>query len=119
MYIPSELGYGDSGSPPKIPAGSVLIFQMEILALQGSEDEYTMKLSCDALTGEKCNDKEKGYIEKIGAWDNERKVKEVARLAKVLADPSSIKSEQANWMKVRAFILDQVTEKPATEAEEL
>ena len=28
MYIPSELAYGDRGSPPKIPGGSVLIFQM-------------------------------------------------------------------------------------------
>ena len=28
MYIPSELGYGERGSPPKIPGGSVLVFQM-------------------------------------------------------------------------------------------
>jgi FKBP-type peptidyl-prolyl cis-trans isomerase FklB len=28
MYIPSELGYGDSGSPPKIAGGDVLIFTM-------------------------------------------------------------------------------------------
>ena len=26
MYIPSELGYGDSGSPPKIQGGDVLVF---------------------------------------------------------------------------------------------
>ena len=30
MYIPSELGYGDSGSPPKIPGGAPLVFPMEI-----------------------------------------------------------------------------------------
>ena len=32
MYIPSEIAYGDYGSPPKIGPGEVLIFQMEMLA---------------------------------------------------------------------------------------
>lgn len=32
LYIPSELAYGDRGSPPKIGGGAVLIFQMEIIA---------------------------------------------------------------------------------------
>lgn len=31
LYIPSELAYGDRGSPPKIPGESMLIFQMEIV----------------------------------------------------------------------------------------
>merc|ERR1712238_452464 len=35
MYIPSELGYGDRGSPPKIPGGAVLVFVMEILEIKG------------------------------------------------------------------------------------
>jgi len=35
LYIPSDLGYGDSGNPPKIPGGSVLIFVLEILEIQG------------------------------------------------------------------------------------
>ena len=43
MYIPSELGYGDRGSPPKIGGGDVLIFQMEILAIQG---ETVPALNC-------------------------------------------------------------------------
>jgi FKBP-type peptidyl-prolyl cis-trans isomerase FklB len=28
MYIPSDLGYGDRGSPPKIGGGDTLIFQV-------------------------------------------------------------------------------------------
>ena len=31
MYIPSDLAYGDRGSPPKIGGGETLIFQMEII----------------------------------------------------------------------------------------
>ena len=33
-YIPSELGYGDSGSPPKIKGGDPLVFQMEIMKIK-------------------------------------------------------------------------------------
>lgn len=30
LFIPSDLGYGEAGSPPKIPGGSELIFYVEI-----------------------------------------------------------------------------------------
>jgi len=31
LYIPSDLGYGDSGAGDKIPGGSVLIFEVELI----------------------------------------------------------------------------------------
>merc|ERR1712217_583669 len=37
MYIPSELGYGDSGTGDKIKGGDVLIFRMEILKIKGGK----------------------------------------------------------------------------------
>jgi hypothetical protein len=37
MYIPHDLAYGEHGSPPKIPGKSVLVFQMEILQIQGEK----------------------------------------------------------------------------------
>merc|ERR1712048_800171 len=37
MYIPSELGYGDGGSPPKIGSGDVLVFTMEIVKIKGDK----------------------------------------------------------------------------------
>jgi len=61
LYIPSELGYGDRGSPPKIGGGDALIFKMEILEVNG---ETTPAIRCDALTGEGCDDKETAYISK-------------------------------------------------------
>jgi len=51
MYIPSDLGYGDRGHPPKIPGGDVLIFTMEILKIKGdsipasSSKEHTKDIS--------------------------------------------------------------------------
>jgi len=35
MYIPSELGYGDSGQGGDIGAGDVLVFTMEIIKIEG------------------------------------------------------------------------------------
>ena len=32
-HPPSELGYGASGSPPKIPGNSVLVFEVAILKI--------------------------------------------------------------------------------------
>merc|ERR1712038_100180 len=61
MYIPSELGYGDSGSPPKIGGGDVLVFTMEILKINGKKIPANR---CDVKTFKGCTDKEKEYIEK-------------------------------------------------------
>jgi FKBP-type peptidyl-prolyl cis-trans isomerase FklB len=36
VFIPSEQGYGDFGSGPKIPGGATLIFEMELLEIKPS-----------------------------------------------------------------------------------
>ncbi|MBM9536137.1 FKBP-type peptidyl-prolyl cis-trans isomerase [Desulfobulbus alkaliphilus] len=38
LYIPPDLAYGDRGVPPVIEPGSMLIFQVELLEIQESDD---------------------------------------------------------------------------------
>jgi FKBP-type peptidyl-prolyl cis-trans isomerase len=38
LTIPSKLGYGDAGSPPKIPGKSTLVFDIELLSIGEDAD---------------------------------------------------------------------------------
>jgi len=62
MYIPSELGYGESGSGAKIKGGDMLIFRMEILEILGGKKR---KYKCDVKTKENCED---GEVKVIAEW---------------------------------------------------
>jgi peptidylprolyl isomerase len=34
IVVPPELGFGDQGSPPLVPAGATLVFEVELLAIE-------------------------------------------------------------------------------------
>jgi FKBP-type peptidyl-prolyl cis-trans isomerase FklB len=108
LYIPSELGYGDRGSPPKIQGGDVLIFQMELLAIQG---DSVPALSCLVADPTKdCTDREIKYIAKVQKWEEvDKPAKEMKRIQAILGTPMS--DELRDWARRRAHILEQFVEK--------
>lgn len=105
MYIPSDLGYGDSGSPPKIKGGDTLVFTMEIIKIEGDK---VPAMKCDPETGKECNDKEKTFIETIkGKMAKGMDVaKEILRLNKMKG--KKMKDELVSWLNRRVYILEQM-----------
>merc|ERR1711879_613753 len=86
MYIPSELGYGDSGSGDKIKGGDVLIFRMEILKILGGKKRAA---HCDLKTKENCEPDETKYLDKWAKTD----------LANLEAEVSKLKTKTDGVMK--------------------
>merc|ERR1712072_785111 len=104
MYIPSDLAYGESGSPPKIPGGSALVFRMEILKIKGGKVDA---VTCEPSTLAGCNDKEKAFIEKMKGSDAEKLKKELKRLQGMSG--GSMKPELQAWMMRRINVLTKMT----------
>merc|ERR1719473_610130 len=103
MYIPSELGYGDSGSPPKIGGGDVLVFTMEIIKIKGDKKPAS---KCDVKTMEGCKDKEKEYVEKMKGKGKEKVGSELKRLTKMRGEAMS--EEKLGWLNQRVKLLEKM-----------
>merc|ERR1712195_267624 len=106
MYIPSELGYGDSGSPPKIKGGDVLVFTMEIIKIKGDKVPANR---CDPANGEGCDEKETKFIAKVAEKFGGVKAKlegELERLKKMAS--GKMKPTLQAWMAKRVNILTQL-----------
>jgi len=100
MYIPSDLAYGEGGSPPKIPGGSALVFTMEIIKINGDKVEAS---KCDPMSAEKtgCDEMSVKYIEKLNAKASPEKLTEL--MAKINeADAPEVGKKGLKVMK--AFI---------------
>jgi hypothetical protein len=100
-----------TGSPPKIPGGSALIFQMEILEIQGDKVEAR---KCNPETLEKCNLKEQAYVQKMKGKSSDQMEKELKRLTEMMG--SRMKPDLQKWISRRLYILKQMVE-PKTEEE--
>jgi hypothetical protein len=103
LYIPSDLAYGDRGSPPKIQGGDVLIFTMEILGIMG---DTVNALTCRVDATEGCDERESTYVEKVKAWKATKVASEVNRVHTILQKPMS--DELRDWARRRVHILQQL-----------
>lgn len=112
LYISSELGYGDSGAGADIPGGAVLIFQMEMVEIQGDK---VPALTCKAVDGEGCNDKEKAYVDKMKPKTVDEQKKQVERLNGMMQ--KKMTDDLMDWIKRRLHILRQLV--PVEEEKEL
>lgn len=115
-YIPSELGYGERGSPPKIPASSVLVFQMEIIEIKADERDLVPAVRCNPANKEDCNEKEVSYVDKVSGWDGDKQSAELGRLQKMMGTKSS--PDLMEWIKRRWNILQQLVSPPPPIEEE-
>jgi FKBP-type peptidyl-prolyl cis-trans isomerase FklB len=106
MYIPSELAYGERGSPPKIGPDEVLIFRMEIIKIKG---ETKPAITCDVVSLDECDEKEKKFIEKTKAKTGSDKAvisKEMKRLKGMQGQKMA--PENADWVTQRLGLLKRM-----------
>ena len=107
LYIPSDLAYGDRGSPPKIPGDSALVFTIEMIEIQG---EKVVALKCNPSTLEGCDDRMKKYIVKTNTkyrGDGDELAEEIERLKKI-GNSGGMKLELKTWIDIRIFLLQQM-----------
>merc|ERR1712048_887124 len=103
MYIPSDLGYGDRGSPPKIPGGSVLVFTLEIIKIKGGKKPAS---KCDVGSLQGCTDKEKEYVEKQKPKGKDKVAAELTRLSGMRG--GDMKEDKLNWLNARIKLLEKM-----------
>lgn len=105
LYIPSELAYGERGSPPKIPGGSVLVFTIEILKIKGGK---VPAWKCDVKTLAGCSDKEQAFLAKQAGKDSAALTTELARLEGMRGN--KMKPELSVWLGKRIKMLGKLKE---------
>lgn len=103
LYIPSEMAYGDRGSPPKIPGGAVLKFVIELIKIKGDTKPASR---CDPATLEKCSEKETTYLNKMKAKDPDAIAAELKRLKGM--NTKGTKPELLGWMSARVVLLQKL-----------
>jgi FKBP-type peptidyl-prolyl cis-trans isomerase FklB len=117
LTIPSEMAYGASGSPPKIPGDSVLIFKIEIIKINGDKVEASR---CDPETKDGCSEKETKFIDVVAKkfkGDAAKITGEADRLKKM--GSGKMKPELKQWIDKRITILTKLVSPKKEEKEEL
>lgn len=116
LYIPSDMAYGERGSPPDIPPHSALIFKIEMIKIEGGK---VPAMNCDPATLEGCDDRMKAFVEKAKTKfgeDRDALDVEIERLM-TMSKNGGMKEELRNWIDIRIFILQQMMVGITTEEE--
>jgi len=107
LYIPSDLGYGDRGSPPKIEGGDVLVFTIEILKINDlNPGDRVPAVKCDVKTLSNCNPSETGYVHKKKKNTLAELDAEVKRLNGMQA--KKMGKDQKDWLAKRLTLLQRL-----------
>ena len=114
LYLPSEIAYGDSGSPPKIKGGDALIFKLEMIKINGDKKPANR---CDPAKPDGCSEREQKFITKMTkkGLDEAGLDKEIARLEKMSG--KKMKPELLGWINQRANILRKMLDAKKTDGE--
>lgn len=105
LYIPSELAYGEGGSPPKIGGGDVLVFTIEILKIKGGK---VAAIKCDVKTLDKCSEKEAKYVGDKKALSAVDLTTEMSRLQGMTG--KRMGAAQQQWLAKRLVLLGKLKE---------
>lgn len=118
LYIPSELAYGDSGSGAKIPGGSMLIFTIEMIKINGDKVPAS---KCAPDNQDECNDKEKDFLVKaLTKFDTAEKMEaELNRLRKFSQQKKKMKDDKFEWFARRVSLLEKMQAAKEAAKEEL
>jgi FKBP-type peptidyl-prolyl cis-trans isomerase FklB len=122
VYLPSDLGYGERGHPPDIPAEAALIFILEMIAVDCPQ--RTPALQCHLALGNDpygsvksmtvqgfCSEKEVTYIAKIEAWTPEKLRRESVRLGRLVEEGASMTFDLKEWIQRRLSLVQQLLDK--------
>lgn len=119
VTLPSELAYGaegyDTGVPEQsIPAGAVLVFQVELLQINAAEEEESdllPKLRCNPHFphDDHCTDRDHSYLERIEHWSLQRLKHEHAHLTELTRrhheERKRYSNEHIGWVRRRLHLL--------------
>jgi len=118
MYIPSNLAYGDRGSPPKIQGGQALIFTMEIIEITGGRKPA---FNCDPTTLVACTEREKEYVKKAVdslKGDSDAIQEEIDHITKIILGDVGVKESTLEWSAQRVRILQELLKVAVVEEDE-
>ena len=108
LYLPSDLAYGDSGSPPMIQGGDALIFTLDMLEVIG---EKVPAIKCSVVTFEDCSEREKAYVQKVRAnakFTTEGAIQtEIERIQRV---SENVSDSAKSWANMRVRLLKSIME---------